>query len=89
MNGMSREAACNTPGGHGPTLPCLSPHQGKFESRVVIEALGPGRCRHTLEQTIEFKGLWGLGSVAKVGVAQPIAYCASVHSSIAALPRID
>ncbi|PRW58862.1 CHAD domain-containing [Chlorella sorokiniana] len=39
--------------------------KGKFESRVVIEALGPGRCRHTLEQTIEFKGLWGLGSVAK------------------------
>lgn len=27
--------------------------QGKFESRIVIESLGPGRCRHTLEQTIE------------------------------------
>lgn len=33
--------------------PVLLPVQGKFESRVVIEALGPGRCRHTLEQTIE------------------------------------
>ncbi|PSC73913.1 serine threonine kinase [Micractinium conductrix] len=39
--------------------------KGRFESHILIEPVGQGRCRHTLEQTIEFKGLWGLGAVAK------------------------
>ncbi|KAL4425865.1 hypothetical protein ABPG75_009881 [Micractinium tetrahymenae] len=39
--------------------------KGHFTSRTRIEPAGPDRCRHVLEQTIEFKGLWGLGSVAK------------------------
>ncbi|KAI3424815.1 hypothetical protein D9Q98_008201 [Chlorella vulgaris] len=39
--------------------------KGHFESRIIIEPLGPDRCRHVLEQTIEIKGMWGLGAVAK------------------------
>ncbi|KAL4445752.1 hypothetical protein ABPG77_008951 [Micractinium sp. CCAP 211/92] len=39
--------------------------KGHFTSRTRIEPSGPERCRHILEQTIEFKGLWGFGSVAK------------------------
>ena len=44
--------ACRLVPPYQPAPHALSP-QGKFESRVVIESLGPGRCRHTLEQTIE------------------------------------
>lgn len=60
---------CHLPMLTPPLLSALHPStrrpQGRFSSRTIVEPMGPGRCRHTLEQRIETKGMLGLGAVAK------------------------
>lgn len=47
-----RHAAAGPVRHASPALAALPP-QGRFASRIRIEPLGPDRCRHVLEQTIE------------------------------------